>query len=292
MKSLSVAANVALKMAASEAVTSKHPYIEKEHLLIGITSLEKIMMFGQKEWGLSQQDRQRLQSEHDALEKILREFQFNTAKMRRMVHATLVKGNYKHTDRVIHRSEACKSIFNRAEKLVELTPEVSCLHLFAALLEEPGEEISNILRKAELDPAVLRDHALVLAGERQESDKDTVKSHEDINETIKKGTHYLDRYGRDLTKEAREGRLGPFAGRRKELLQIIQTLARSTKNNPVLVGEAGVGKTAIVEALAIRVAQGKDPNILKNKRIIELNMGTLLKNDSQKLLRRPGRIRK
>ena len=58
------------------------------------------------------------------------------------------------------------------------------------------------------------------------------------------GTRYLNRYGRDLTRLAREGKLGPFIGRRKELLQVIQTLARKTKNNPVLVGEAGVGKTA------------------------------------------------
>jgi ATP-dependent Clp protease ATP-binding subunit ClpC len=57
-------------------------------------------------------------------------------------------------------------------------------------------------------------------------------------------TRYLNRYGRDLTRLAKEGKLGPFIGRRKELLQVIQTLARKTKNNPVLVGEAGVGKTA------------------------------------------------
>jgi len=72
------------------------------------------------------------------------------------------------------------------------------------------------------------------------------------------GTHYLDRYGRDLTQEAREGKLGPFIGRRQELLQIIQTLARRSKNNPVLVGEAGVGKTAVVEALTVRAAEGED----------------------------------
>lgn len=90
------------------------------------------------------------------------------------------------------------------------------------------------------------------------------------------GTHYLDRYGRDLTQEAREGKLGPFIGRRKELLQVIQTLARRSKNNPVLVGEAGVGKTAIVEALALRVAEGKDPHVLAGKRIVELNIGALV----------------
>ncbi len=89
-------------------------------------------------------------------------------------------------------------------------------------------------------------------------------------------TPYLDRYGRDLTQAARDGRLGPFAGRRNELLQVIQTLARSMKNNPVLIGEAGVGKIAIVEALAVRAVQGKDPQVLAGKRIIELNMGALL----------------
>ena len=89
-------------------------------------------------------------------------------------------------------------------------------------------------------------------------------------------TPYLDRYGRDLNKAAREGRLGPFVGRRNELLQVIQSLARSMKNNPVLVGEPGVGKTAVVEALAVRVVQGKDSQALGGKRIIELNMGSLI----------------
>jgi ATP-dependent Clp protease ATP-binding subunit ClpC len=87
---------------------------------------------------------------------------------------------------------------------------------------------------------------------------------------------YVERYGRDLTQAAREGKLGPFVGRRNELLQVIQTLARSMKNNPILVGEAGVGKTAIVEALAVRAVQGKDPQVLAGKRIIELNLGALV----------------
>jgi len=78
----------------------------------------------------------------------------------------------------------------------------------------------------------------------------------DVRENAKS---YLEKYGRDLTREALEGRLGPFAGRRRELLQLIRIFGRHTKNNPVLIGEPGVGKTAIGEALAMRTAHGKDP---------------------------------
>ncbi len=88
-------------------------------------------------------------------------------------------------------------------------------------------------------------------------------------------TPYLNQYGDDLTRKAREGRIHQVIGRRDETLLIIQTLARRSKNNPVLVGEPGVGKTAIVENLAIRAVQGKDP-VLAGQRIVELNMGMLV----------------
>ena len=86
----------------------------------------------------------------------------------------------------------------------------------------------------------------------------------------------LERFGRDLTRLAAEGTLGPVIGRRDELLQLLQTLARESKNNPLLVGEAGVGKTAIVEGLAMRVAAGKDKAVLDGVRIWEINIGNLL----------------
>lgn len=89
-------------------------------------------------------------------------------------------------------------------------------------------------------------------------------------------TPYLYKYGRDLIHDAREGRLGPVVGRRREILELMQTLARSKKNNPVLVGDAGVGKTAIVHGLAIRIAEGKDSHILAGKRLFELNIGALI----------------
>lgn len=92
----------------------------------------------------------------------------------------------------------------------------------------------------------------------------------------------LDEYGRDLTQEARDGKLGPFAGRRNEILQIIQTLAQKYCNNPMLVGRAGVGKTSLVEALALRLLDVKDSKALANRRIVSLNMNKIMGGLSNK----------
>ncbi len=86
----------------------------------------------------------------------------------------------------------------------------------------------------------------------------------------------LERYGRDLTDLARKGKLDPVIGRDEEIRRVVQVLSRRTKNNPVLIGEPGVGKTAIVEGLAIRIVRGDVPEGLKNKRIVALDMGALV----------------
>jgi len=86
----------------------------------------------------------------------------------------------------------------------------------------------------------------------------------------------LEKYGRDLTQLARRGKLDPVIGRDEEIRRVIQVLSRRTKNNPVLVGEAGVGKTAIVEGLALRIVRGDVPEGLKNKRIVALDLGALV----------------
>ena len=86
----------------------------------------------------------------------------------------------------------------------------------------------------------------------------------------------LERYGRDLTEVARKGKLDPVIGRDDEIRRVIQVLARRTKNNPVLIGEPGVGKTAIVEGLAQRIVRGDVPEGLRNKRIVALDMGALV----------------
>jgi ATP-dependent Clp protease ATP-binding subunit ClpB len=86
----------------------------------------------------------------------------------------------------------------------------------------------------------------------------------------------LERYGRDLTKLAEQGKLDPVIGRDEEIRRVIQVLSRRTKNNPVLIGEPGVGKTAIVEGLALRIVRGDVPEGLKNKKIVSLDMGALI----------------
>ena len=86
----------------------------------------------------------------------------------------------------------------------------------------------------------------------------------------------LEKYGRDLTAEARAGKLDPVIGRDEEIRRVIQVLSRRTKNNPVLIGEPGVGKTAIAEGLARRIISGDVPESLKNKRLVAMDLGAMI----------------
>jgi ATP-dependent Clp protease ATP-binding subunit ClpC len=278
MTELSVGATLAWQIAAAEARAVNYQYIEKEHLMVGIFSLEKVLMLGPEESGLEPKAQQALLVELNALKDLLHGFGLNSTQLRRQLYKRLGEGNYKHTEKIIHRSEACKKIFHLAEGFVLFEGEMSCLHLLVAIMEDPGRLINEVLNEARVKPSDLRERALahMAKAKKKGSGQEPLGVHHGDHKIDERGAHFLDRYGRDLTVEAREGKLGPFIGRRKEILQVIQTLARSSKNNPVLVGEAGVGKTAIVEALAVRVARGKDPHVLVGKRIIELNIGALV----------------
>ena len=260
MKDLSVGVNWAWRIAAIEAGAAEFQFIETDHIFIGICSLEKVLKLSPDESGLNQQAYKALQSEHAILKNLTDNLGLNMTQLRRKMRQKQGAGNYKHTEKVIHRSDACKGTFNRAYEL-SCSGDMSTLHLLAAIMESPGEHVLQILG---LDDAGL------------DALKESLETVSKNQEAVESTTPLLDKFGRDLTQAARDGKLGPFIGRRDELLQILQSLARSMKNNPVLVGEPGVGKTAVVEALAVRAVQGKDAQILKGKRIIELNMGALV----------------
>ncbi len=152
------------------------------------------------------------------------------------------------------------------DELAQFNDEyVSTEHLLLALLEKAGGAAQQILRQNGLT----RDALLQALRE--------VRGTQRVTSPTPEGTYAaLEQYGRNLTELARRGKLDPVIGRDEEIRRVIQILSRRTKNNPVLIGEPGVGKTAIVEGLAQRIIRGDVPESLKDKRIVALDMGALI----------------
>jgi ATP-dependent Clp protease ATP-binding subunit ClpB len=141
---------------------------------------------------------------------------------------------------------------------------ISTEHLFLAVLKEGGEAGRILKQNSVSEDAVLKALQSIRGSQR-------------VTDQAPEGKYQvLDRYTRDLTALAADGKMDPVIGREDEIRRVIQILSRRTKNNPVLIGEAGVGKTAIAEGLAQRIANGDVPQTLKNKRLLALDIGSLI----------------
>ena len=166
----------------------------------------------------------------------------------------------------LYVTQRLSRLFTRAEDEARSLKDdyTSVEHLLLAILEEGGRA-SQVLRAN----GVGRD---TLLGALRK-----VRGHQRVTSQNPEGTYQaLERYGRDLTQLAAQGKLDPVIGRDEEIRRVVQVLSRRTKNNPVLIGDPGVGKTAIVEGLALRIVAGDVPEGLKHKRIVVLDMGLLI----------------
>ena len=159
-----------------------------------------------------------------------------------------------------------KALISSEDEAKQMGDEyVSVEHLFLAILKYPNSEIKNIIKEYGLT----RDRFLLALSTVRGNQKVTSDNPEATYDTLAK-------YGQDLVEKARNQKLDPVIGRDSEIRNVIRILSRKTKNNPVLIGEPGVGKTAVVEGLAQRIVRGDVPNGLKDKKIFALDMGALV----------------
>ena len=175
----------------------------------------------------------------------------------------------------------------RAKRVLELSWDearqlghnyIGTEHLLLGLIREGEGVAARVLENLGVDLNKIRSNVIKMLGETkpQVSSGASSSSSSSSSSSGKTKTPSLDEFGRDLTLAAQELRLDPVVGREKEIERVIQILARRTKNNPVLIGEPGVGKTAVAEGLAIRIVNAEVPDILDGKKVIQLDMGLLV----------------
>ena len=237
----------ALIYGQEEARNLGHNYVGTEHLLLGL-----------------------LKEGEGAAALVLKGLGIDIHKVREQVENLVGKGNYNFTEGFGYTP--------RTKRVMELSfyearnlghNYVGTEHLLLSLIREGEGVASRILKDSGVDLQNARDQIIKMLKE------EGVEAHAPQSKK-KTDTPVLDQFGRDLTYMASEGKLDPVIGREQEIERIIQILSRRTKNNPVLIGEAGVGKTAVAEGLAQRIMEGNIPELLKEKRIVTLDLSGMV----------------
>ena len=205
-------------------------------------------------------------ADNDVIGEILKQYKLKPADIKGYIEANAPKGDKKAVENQteIDVSPRIKSVLTNAYQIAQALHHsyVGPEHLLIALAAEEDGMAHDVLAKFGLTPENLLAKTAKVVGQGAESGKVESQS----------TTPELDKYSRDLTLEAKQGKLDPVIGRVDEIQTTIEILARRTKNNPVLIGEPGVGKTAIVEGLAQRIEAGEVPEVLEGKRLVELSL--------------------
>ncbi len=247
-------AKTAVKYAEKTARRYKHSYIGTEHLLAGL-----------------------LHEEEGTAGMVLRDMGISEERLMEMIRKLVApeESNVLTADRAGYTPRAARMLEGAVEEADDLRSEkIGTEHLLLAMLREVDCMGTRLLHTMGVNIRKLQNEVLVAMGEEVANPRDNGNTRS-RNEAAT-GTPTLDQYSRDLTEMARQGVMDPVVGREEEIGRVIQILSRRTKNNPCLIGEPGVGKTAVVEGLAQRIAQGLVPEKMKNRRLVVLDLSGMV----------------